>query len=350
MDLITCVENSTGRLTLNRPDSLNALTHAMLLEMEEQLIKWADDPAITQVLVDAIGDKAFSAGGDIQHLYDHGKAGDFTFGEKFWCDEYRLNALIATYPKPYIALMQGFVMGGGVGVSCHGSHRIVADCTNIALPECSIGLIPDVGSSLILATAPGHCGEYLAATGHRMKAEDAIYAGFADDYIPRHRWDDLTTALIETGQPDIIASYNPDATASYNMMPPADAEGETLTTLEASITSYFSAATVPSICAKLAEAKNAFADKTLKILNRQSPLAVASSLQVIRDTRKTPTIHHALEMEYRFTSRSTRDGDFLEGIRAAIIDKTRDAKWRHQSHADVTAEDIAAILMPIDSD
>ena len=184
-DLICRIEHTTGRMTLNRPDALNALTHDMCLQMEDQLQQWEDNDSVTQILVDAAGDKAFCAGGDIQHLYDHGSAGDYAFGQTFWADEYRLNALIANYPKPYIVFMQGFVIGGGVGVSCHGSHRIVDESSKIALPECSIGLIPDVGSSYLLATAPGYLGEYLGLTGARMAAGDAIFAGFADYFAVR---------------------------------------------------------------------------------------------------------------------------------------------------------------------
>ena len=206
-DLVCRIEHTTARMTLNRPDALNALTHAMCLQMEEQLKRWADDDGVTQILVDAAGDKAFCAGGDIQHLYDHGRAGDFSFGQTFWADEYRLNALIANYPKPYIVFMQGFVMGGGVGVSCHGSHRIVDESSKIALPECGIGLIPDVGSSYLLATAPGHCGEYLGLTGARMAAGDALFAGFADHFIPQDAWDAAKDALIQAGSPDSLNSF-----------------------------------------------------------------------------------------------------------------------------------------------
>ncbi|MGU9961651.1 MAG: 3-hydroxyisobutyryl-CoA hydrolase [Candidatus Puniceispirillales bacterium WSBS_2018_MAG_OTU23] len=334
MDLIIKTQGRTGRITLNRPDALNALTHDMVLVMEDTLNRWADDETIDQVIVDAAGDKAFCAGGDIQHLYKHGRAGDDKSARDFWRDEYRLNALIANFPKPYIAMMQGFVMGGGVGVACHAAHRITDDTTRIALPECSIGLIPDVGSSLLLARAPGGCGEYIAATGYRMNASDAIYAGFADYYVPRDQWQDLISALIEDSHPDAITAYT-------SAEPPLKA-------LQAVINKHFEHDTMVDICANLNKNSDEFSIKTAAILARQSPLSIIASLAVIRAVRKAPSIAYALEMEYRFTSRSIMEGDFLEGIRAAIIDKTRDPKWRHASIDDVTAADIAAILAPID--
>ena len=173
-----------GRITLNRPDALNALTYAMIHDIEAALDAWRDDDEVALVVIDAAGEKAFSAGGDIAEMYRTGTAGDFAYGRTFWADEYRVNAKIAEYPKPYVAFMQGFTMGGGVGVSCHGSHRVVGESSRIAMPECGIGLIPDVGGSFLLARAPGRLGEYLGTTGTRMGPGDAIFAGFADLFIP----------------------------------------------------------------------------------------------------------------------------------------------------------------------
>ena len=164
-DLYLRIEGPAGRITLNRPKALNALTYDQANRIEEQLLAWRDDPAVELVMIDAVGERAFCAGGDIQQLYDTGRAGDFAYGRRFWADEYRLNALIWNYPKPYVAFMSGFVMGGGVGISALGSHRIVTDSTQVAMPECGIGLIPDVGGSLLLGCAPGRLGEYLMIPG-----------------------------------------------------------------------------------------------------------------------------------------------------------------------------------------
>ena len=335
-DLICRIENTTARMTLNRPDALNALTHEMCLEMEERLNAWASDDKITQILVDASGEKAFCAGGDIQHLYEHGKAGDYEFGKKFWADEYRLNKLIATYPKPYIVFMQGFVMGGGVGVSCHGSHRIVDDSTKIALPECGIGLIPDVGSSLLLANAAGYLGEYLGLTGARMGAGDAIYAGFADSIIKAENWAKAKEALVEAGSPDVLNSFYADAPTSG------------MKALEREIDAAFNGDDVTAILDVLEAAQSEFAEDAIKALSRPSPLAMAASLAVIRAVRQSPDIDTALEWEYRVTSRSSKDGDFVEGIRAAIIDKDRNPNWRHKSGDAVPQDELEAMLASLD--
>jgi enoyl-CoA hydratase/carnithine racemase len=333
-DLICRIENTTARMTLNRPDVLNALSYEMCLEMEKHLLGWADSDTVTQVLIDANGEKAFCAGGDIQHLYDHGCAGDFAFGQRFWADEYRLNQLIAQYPKPYIAFMQGFVMGGGVGVSCHGSHRIVDDTSRIALPECGIGLIPDVGSSYLLATAPGHLGEYLGLTGTRMAAGDAVYAGFADHYIPGNQWPAAKDALVEAGAPEALSSF-------YVAAP----EGG-LATMQKTIDDIFSGDDVAIILADLESRDDEFSQTAAKALHRPSPLSMAAFLAVIRAVRQSPDIATALEWEYRVTSRSSKDGDFLEGIRASVIDKDRNPKWRHETVDAVSKNELAALLAP----
>jgi len=194
-DIDIRIQGKAGRITLSRPGALNALSYEMALEIEAALDEWAVDPSVDLVVIDAEGEKAFCAGGDIQELYDTAKAGDFEYGRKFWHDEYRMNAKLFNFPKPYVAFMQGFTMGGGVGISCHGSHRIVCENSQIAMPECGIGLVPDVGGSLLLARAPGHLGEYLGCTAARMDAGNAIYAGFADYYIERAAWPALIEAL-----------------------------------------------------------------------------------------------------------------------------------------------------------
>ena len=209
-DINIRVKQCAGRITLQRPDALNAMTYEMCTAIEQALILWREDDAVDLVIIDALGDRAFCAGGDIAELYDTGKAGNFEFGQKFWADEYRLNALIADYPKPYVALMQGFTMGGGVGISCHGSHRIVGETSQIAMPECGIGLVPDVGGSYILARAPGNVGVFLGLTTKRMGPSDAIYVGFADNFIAQNNWAKLTQELEETGDIAIIKSYFQD--------------------------------------------------------------------------------------------------------------------------------------------
>lgn len=324
-----------GHITLNRPKALNALTYAMCMDIEAALNLWAMDGDVAMIVIDAAGDKAFCAGGDIQQMYDSGRAGDFAYGRRFWADEYRLNAKIANYPKPYVALMQGFTMGGGVGVSCHGSHRIVGDTSQIAMPECGIGLVPDVGGSYLLARAPGRLGEYLGTTATRMDAADAIFAGFADHYIPEDQWPALIEALRDTGDPTAIAAAAQSPTSSR------------LETLLPDIKAAFSGNNLQDIQHHLTKTDSDFARAAAKALRRNSPLSMAVAIEMTRRLRRTPTISQALELEYRFTYRSMEQGDFLEGIRAAIIDKDRKPNWRHADINAVTATDVDNMLMPL---
>ncbi|EAQ27532.1 enoyl-CoA hydratase/isomerase family protein [Roseovarius sp. 217] len=328
-------EGRAGRITLTRPKALNALSYDMATAIEAALDDWRTDDEVALILIDATGDKAFCAGGDIQQLYDTGRAGDFAFGRRFWADEYRLNAKIAGYPKPYIALMQGFVMGGGVGISCHGSHRVTCESTQIAMPECGIGLVPDVGGSLILARAPGRLGEYLGTTGTRMGPDDAIHAGFADSYVPQLMWPTLTAALIETGDPAVIAAH-------AEAPPPGP-----LRALTPQIDRHFSGETLRDIANALRAEDSDFARDTLKTLSRNSPLSMACAVEMIHRLRgPAADIGRALGLEYRFTYRAMEQGDFLEGIRAAIIDKDRKPTWKHglDSLPDVA---VAQMLQPL---
>jgi len=327
-----------GRITLDRPKALNALTYEMCLEIETALDAWRSDDDVKMVVIDAVGDKAFCAGGDIQVMYDTAVAGDYNYGRKFWRDEYRLNEKIFNYPKPYVAFMQGFTMGGGVGVSCHGSHRIVCENSKIAMPETGIGLIPDVGGSLLLARAPGRLGEYLGTTGGRMDAGNAIYAGFADYFIPREAWDSIIEALEDTGDWTIIdytAQIEPDA--GY-----ADAQAE--------IDKHFAGETMADVLRSLRADDSDFALKTLKSIGQKSPLAAACTVEIVHRVRMRDTIVSALAEEFKFTFRAAEHGDFIEGIRALIIDKDNQPKWRHADLDGVRDMDVTKMLMPLGAD
>ncbi|NOR62951.1 MAG: enoyl-CoA hydratase/isomerase family protein [Rhodobacteraceae bacterium] len=324
-----------GRITPNRPEALNALSYEMALAIEAALDEWAVDPNIELVVIDAAGDKAFCAGGDIQEMYDTAKAGDFEYGRKFWRDEYRMNAKLFNFPKPYVAFMQGFTMGGGVGISCHGSHRIVCENSQIAMPECGIGLVPDVGGSLLLARAPGHLGEYLGCTAARMDAGNAIYAGFADYYIPRAAWPTLIEA-IEGGDLEAIEKAALPA-------PAASLQAE-----QSEIDQSFNGRTVGDIIRGFSGSD--WEQKTEKALRRNCPLSVECALELVRRVRGLGTIEQALGMEYRFTHRSASNGDFVEGIRAAIIDKDRKPQWNPATLEAVTPLNISKMLMPLGAD
>lgn len=331
-DILIRITGRVGHVTLNRPKALNALIYDMAIALENALDVWATDDNVAMVLIDAVGEKAFCAGGDIQVLYETGKAGDYAFGQRFWADEYRLNAKIAEFPKPYVSIMHGFVMGGGVGVSAHGSHRVVTDNTMVAMPECSIGLVPDVGGSYILGHAPGHCGEYLGLTGTRLNAADAIYSGFADSYVPIDQIEVLKAALLETGDTKVIADFS--ATAP---------EGK-LVGLQTEIDAVFSADSAVGCRQALANSASEWAQKALKTFESGSPISVACAFEMIRAARQDASVKAALVREYRFVFRCMEYGDFIEGIRAAVIDKDRNPQFSKPDISAVSSADVTAML------
>jgi len=337
-DIQIRIEGRAGRITLNRPQALNAVTYQMCLAIEAALDAWASDDAVALVMIDAMGERAFCAGGDIQEMYDTGTAGDFAYGRKFWADEYRMNAKMFRFPKPVVTFLQGYTMGGGVGVGCHGSHRIVCESSKIAMPECGIGLVPDVGGTLLLARAPGRLGEYLGVSAARMGPGDAIYAEFADYYIPQAGWDLLKTALIagDLGAVDAAAQAPPDS-------PLAAQQG--------ALDQLFSGETLRDVLVDLKHGVDReVADAALTLMGRNSPLAMACAIELVHRARSLDDIAHALRNEYRFTARSMEHGDFLEGIRAAIIDKDRAPKWKHTRAQDVTLAEVTRMLQPLGVD
>lgn len=340
MDVNIRIDGRAGRITLNRPKALNAVTYQMCLEIEAALDAWAGDGAVDLVMIDAMGERAFSAGGDIQEMYDTGTAGDFAYGRQFWADEYRMNAKMFAFPKPVVTFLQGFTMGGGVGVGCHGSHRIVGESSQIAMPECGIGLVPDVGGSLLLARAPGRLGEYLGATAARMAAGDAIYAEFADFYVPEAQWHGLKTELL---------SGDWEAVDRAAVSPPASE----LAAQQTAIDHLFGGETLRDVLVDLAHAPDDMANfvaSARKLMGRNSPLAMACAIELVHRARVRDDMEEALRNEYRFTARAMEHGDFLEGIRAAIIDKDRQPTWKHAAPADVTLAEVAGMLRPLGPD
>ena len=335
-DLHIRTQGRAGRITLTRPQALNALTHAMVREIDAALLAWEGDDSVACVLLDGEGPRAFCAGGDIAEVYATGRRGDFAAGARFWADEYRMNARIARYPKPCVALMQGFVMGGGVGLGGHASHRIVGATSQVGMPECAIGLIPDVGGTALLAGAPGRLGEYLGLTGHRMGAGDAIRAGFADSFIPEDRWPDLAAAVVDASDPS-------EAVAAF-----ADPAPPGALSLEAeAIDDAFEAADLAAITARL-EATD-WGHGILRTLRRHCPLSMACTLALVRAARRDPGVAKALVREYRFTARACSDGEFLEGVRAAVIDKDRTPRWRDDMDS-LRPEEVARMLAPLEAE
>ncbi len=335
-DLAIRIEDRAGRITLQRPTQLNALTHAMCLAIEEAIDEWRENNAVELILLDAEGEKAFCAGGDIIEIYQAGTKGQFECARAFWCDEYRLNAKLATYPKPIVSFLQGYTMGGGVGLGCHVSNRIVGETSKIAMPECGIGLVPDVGGSLLLARAPGRLGEFLGTTGTRMDTADAIYAGFADTFIPEANWADLKSTLTAASKLAAVADYAQPTSASKLEVQLCDVD------------SHFGGESFLDIRNSLAVDESEFATTARKDLSRGSPLAVACTIEIIHRLKNSPKqdIQTALELEYRFTSRAMEYGDFLEGIRAQVIAKDRNPAWQYAAGS-VPATAMSQMLLPL---
>ncbi|MFN4170880.1 MAG: enoyl-CoA hydratase/isomerase family protein, partial [Pseudorhodobacter sp.] len=278
------------------------------------------------------GERAFCSGGDIAEMYATVTRGDFSYGRRFWRDEYRMNARLFEFPKPTVSFLQGFTMGGGVGVGCHAGLRIAGESTQIAMPECGIGLVPDVGGSMMLARAPGRIGEYLGVTGARMGAADAILAGFADVFLPEADWEAAKAAMVAEGKAEVAG-----------MTPPPGR----LAALQAEIDRHFAGETLGDIARSLALDDTAFTAEAQKALARNAPLSMACTVEMLHRLGAEPSIRQALELEYRFTHRAMDRADFLEGIRAAIIDKDRKPRWRHAGPEAVPGVDVARMLMPL---
>jgi len=316
-DLIVAKTGCAGHVTLNRPKALNALTHAMCLGLERAMTDWQNDPSVSLLLIDAVGEKAFCAGGDIVGIYNEGKNGEVQKARQFWRDEYRLNHAISSYAKPYVAIMDGIVMGGGVGITAHGSHRVVTERTMFAMPECAIGLLPDVGGTYLLGHMPGACGEYTGLTGARLSGADCIYAGLADYFVRSEKLDSLKAALLETGDVAVLQEF---ATTP---------EVASLETNRTAIDAAFAENTVEDIIQNLQSDPSDFAKTALKGLSRGAPLLLKTTLAALRAARNDGLLEHALRNEYRIVSMALEDGELLEGIRAAVIDKDRLPKWKY---------------------
>ncbi len=329
-------QGRAGRITLTRPQALNAMTYEMCLAIERAFDDWQHDKDVSLIVLDAEGDRAFCSGGDIAELYETGTKGDYAYGQKFWADEYRLNAKIFTYPKPVVSFLKGFTMGGGVGIGCHGTHRVVGETSQIAMPECGIGLVPDVGGSLMLALAPGRLGEYLGTTATRMGPDDAIYAGFADLYVLEGAWPDQIKTLEETGTTEAL-----EAAAET---PPQGS----LRAQQAEIDRLFTGESLNDVLKDLANDGSDLANACLKKMQRNSPLSMAVSIETTHRLRDATdlSIEKALDLEYRFTYRAMEHGDFLEGIRAQIIDKDRNPQWQYAGQ-DVPIAAVAKMLRPL---
>ena len=325
-DILIRSEGRAGRITLNRPRALNSLTYPQIGAIAAALDAWERDAAVEVVIIDAAGAKAFCAGGDVRAMYDARSLGP-QFARRFWLDEYRLDARIARYAKPFVAIMDGIVMGGGVGLSAHGRHRIITERTSIAMPETAIGLIPDVGGTWLLARASGEIGVYLGLTGQRFSGVDAIQIGFADSYVSSARLPDLIARLSQPG-PDTPA----EVIEAFEQQVPESA----LLANKPKLDQWFAGDTVEAILAELQTTTDPLARDAFALLKDRSPLSLKLTLRAIRAARHAASLEAALATEYKLVTRLYDHGEFIEGVRALIVGKDRQPKWRPATLAEVT--------------
>ena len=340
-DILFERRGAAGIVTLNRPQALNAVTHAMVRALRARLDAWADDAAVTRVVIQAAGERAFSAGGDIRELYDLGQAGRYDEALQFWRDEYRLNAAIKNYRKPYVALIDGIVMGGGVGVSVHGSHRVAGDRFQFAMPEVGIGFFPDVGATWFLPRMPGELGTYCALTGERFGIADGCAAGLATHRIASARFGALLDALTGTVSVDaVLAAFAEPAV-----------EGP-IVARRAAIDRLFAGDRVEGIIAALEREAAAggadaeWAGKTAATIRTKSPLSLKLALAQVR-RGKTWDFETCMRTEFRLVSRVIQDHDFYEGVRAVIVDKDNKPRWRPSTLAAVSAAEVERHFAPL---
>jgi enoyl-CoA hydratase len=340
-DILFERRGAAGIVTLNRPKALNAVTHAMALALRAQLDRWADDNAVTRIVLTAAGDRAFSAGGDIRALYDLGKAGQHDDALQFWRDEYPLNAAIKNYRKPYVALIDGIVMGGGVGVSVHGSHRVAGDRFSFAMPEVGIGFFPDVGATWFLPRMPGEIGTYCALTGERFGIADAIKSGIATHRVPSTRFGDLLDGLTGTVSVDaVLAAFSEPL------------EEGPITQRKTAIDRLFAGDIVENILAALdREAASGSGDaewvrKTAATIRTKSPLSLKLALAQVRRGKEWD-FDTCMRMEFRIVSRIIHGHDFYEGVRAVIVDKDNQPRWQPATLADVGEAEVECHFAPL---
>lgn len=346
--VVTSVQNNIGFIKLDRPKALNSLSLDMVRALTSTLLDWQDDHQIRAVFIHSSSEKAFCAGGDIRFFYDVGTAtpqGDSALLEDFFTEEYALNHLIHFYRKPYIALMNGVVMGGGMGIAQAGIEcrlRIVTERTKMAMPEVNIGLFPDVGGGYFLSRAPGQIGAYLGLTGEIINAADALYAGLADVYIPTSELPTLFDLLAQTASTDIRSVIHEFA-ASFSEQ--AHPETSKLATQRAVIDENFTGDSVPAICRKLQENGSEFAQQTLAVMQRRSPLLMSVTLEQLRRSTSL-SVSDCLRMERNMVRHCFKHGEVLEGVRALVVDKDNAPRWSPATVAEVTAEQVTSFFAP----
>jgi enoyl-CoA hydratase len=340
-DILFARRGVAGLVTLNRPQALNAVSLGMVRALAQQLAEWESDPAVTRVIVTANGGRAFSAGGDLRALYDFGRARRYEEALVYFREEYALNARIKRFRKPYVALIDGIVMGGGVGISVHGSHRVAGDKFVFAMPEVGIGFFPDIGATWFLPRLPGELGTYCALTGERLVAEDGVAAGVATHRVGSARFPDLVDAL--------CGATPVDALLGAFAQPPAP--GPTMARRD-SINRLFRPERVEDILTGLdAEGAangdaGAFAAAAAALIRTKSPTSLKITREQLR-RGKALDFAECMRTEFRIVSRIVHGPDLYEGVRAVIVDKDQAPRWQPPALAEVSAAEVERHFAPI---
>src|SRR6202045_5205871 len=340
-DLIARREGAVGVIRLNRPKAINAVTLVMFRDIDKALDEFESDPAVGLILLEGAGERGLCAGGDIRALYESSEVkGDL--GKILWREEYVLNARIAKFPKPYVAFMDGIVMGGGVGLSAHGSHRVVTEKTKLAMPEVGLGFFPDVGGTFLLSRSPGEIGTYFGLTGQTMNGPDAVYARFADAVVPSHKLGSLRETLVNL-RADVSFA---DVKTTIDQFATGETSGP-VAAIQSQIDSWFAHDRMEDIVAALQGDGSELAQSTLKTLNEKSPRGMVVTLKLLRLARASASLEQCLVREYRAALEVFNSDDFREGVRAAVIDKDRNPHWSPTRISDVTPEMLAPYFAEI---
>ena len=337
-DVIVRELGALRRLTLNRPKALNAITLDMAMTMTAFMREWQDDPAVGAVLLDGAGERGFCAGGDIRALYDAAKSGD-KLPARFWATEYHLNVLIARYPKPVIAIMDGLVMGGGVGLSAHAAHSVLTDRSAVAMPEVGIGFFPDVGVSFLLTRAHWELATYLALTGNRVGAQDAVLCGLGNTHIPAARLDELPFLLAD-------CRTRKDVWAAIGKLETPLNRGKLIAAMDW-MKPCFSGDTIEDIVDALSACSVDGAREALDAMQKASPTSLKITLRNLRTAAKFKRVEQSFQQDYRIALACIAGHDFIEGIRATIVDKDRNPAWRPARLEEVTEAIVERHFRPV---
>nr|WP_202033711.1 enoyl-CoA hydratase/isomerase family protein [Agrobacterium larrymoorei] len=336
-EIIAERRGKAGIIWLNRPKAINSLNETMVHEMKAALDAFAFDPDIACLILLGNGERGLCAGGDVKAIYDARNATEQE-RTRFWREEFPLNYSISRYPKPYVAVMDGIVMGGGVGIAAHGRHRIVTERTRLAMPETAIGYFPDVGTTWLLPKSPGETGTWLGLTGREIGAADAIYVGLADHHVLSNSLPELMDALA-----DVVSAEDVRATIDKFSSEPAQGF---LAADRSLIDRTFGFDTVEEMLAALEAEDNPFAAETIATLNLRSPTSLKLALRLLRKGRESSGLVECLEREFVAGCEVLRGHDFYEGVRAALVDKDRNPRWKPNGLADVSKQDVDRYFVP----